>query len=195
MLAGDDGHSGAKFILLVTDGDPDFCDDGDPTCARDAVVAAAQAAYAQGITTLVFRVGSLVASEHLADVANAGSGQPVAARRRGQEMCPDSGAIYAETGGNAQFYDVIPAAPQAASALSTVIARTRSCVFDLRGPAQLDPATIDAALLEIDGRQAPRGGPDGFRMNTPTQLELLGASCQRWWAPDARISLLVPCPS
>lgn len=191
MLAGD-RHSGAKFILLVTDGDPDFCDDGDPSCARDAVVAAAQAAYARGITTLVFRVGSLVASDHLADVANAGSGQPVA-RRRSQETCPGASALYSQTGGDAQFYDVIPAGTQAADAISAVIASIRGCVFEVRGPDQLDAAAIDAALLEIDGRPAARGAPDGFRMNTPTQLELLGASCQRWRAPDAQIALHTPC--
>jgi hypothetical protein len=194
MLAGN-SSAGGKFILLITDGDPDFCDDGEPTCARDAVVAAAQAAHAQGIVTLVFRVGDLVAGDHLTDVANAGSGQPVAQRDRAHAACPDSGARYSEIGGTAQFYEATPAEALTTSALSTVIASIRSCVFDLQDRPELDSSNVDAMSVEIDGQQAAREQPDGFRMNSPTQLELLGASCQRWRMPDARISFTVPCRS
>ena len=188
-------HPGAKFILLITDGDPDFCNDGPSTCARDAVVAAAQAAYAQGITTLVFRIGDQVTTDHLTDVANAGSGQPVAQRDRAYEACPASGAVYAEAGGDAQFHAIAPAEPDAPSALVSAIAGTRSCVFELRGRNRLDASAAEGMSVEIDGQQMVHGDPDGFRMNGPTQLELLGASCQRWRAPGARLSFVLPCGS
>ena len=74
-----DPSPGEKVMLLVTDGDPDFCNDPDRVCAMDAVIGAVQAAYAQGVTTTVFGLRRAELSEqHLRDVANAGSGQPVA---------------------------------------------------------------------------------------------------------------------
>src|SRR5262249_33760763 len=68
---------GGKYIVFVTDGEPDRCDDGTPECARDDVVRAVQAAHAKGITTLVFGLGPQTYAQHLQDVANAGAGQPV----------------------------------------------------------------------------------------------------------------------
>lgn len=47
---------GDRFILLVTDGAPDFCDDQKALCATDALVAAMQLAAAQGVRTLVFGI-------------------------------------------------------------------------------------------------------------------------------------------
>jgi hypothetical protein len=38
------------------------------------------------------------------------------------------------------------------------------------------------------------GTPDGYRMNSETQLELLGTSCQRLKQPDTkRVSIDFPC--
>ena len=45
---------GGKYVVFVTDGEPDRCDDGAPECARDDVVDAVQSAYAKGITTFVW---------------------------------------------------------------------------------------------------------------------------------------------
>ncbi len=46
--------AGEKYILLVSDGQPDFCDDPDPACSTDATVASLQQAHKAGVTTLVF---------------------------------------------------------------------------------------------------------------------------------------------
>jgi hypothetical protein len=187
-LLADDTRPGDKFIVLVTDGDPDFCDDGRTACAQDAVVAAVQSAYARGITTLAFRVGDQVAADHLVDVANAGSGQPVATRSAAGEDCPGFGASYAEASGGARFHDVL--GPQ--SALPTVIASLRSCVFDLQDQAGIDDA-LDGVAVELDGAEIASEEPDGFRTNSPTELELLGASCERWRTPEVRLSFTRPC--
>src|SRR5262249_40564737 len=61
---------GGKYIVFVTDGEPDRCDDGTPECARDDVVAAVQSAYSMGISTLVFGLGPDAYAQHLQDVAN-----------------------------------------------------------------------------------------------------------------------------
>jgi hypothetical protein len=85
-----DPVAGAKYILFVTDGQPDYCDDGDPLCAPDSVVGRLQRMAAgldddgvqnEPIQTLVFGIDSplsAISPEVLAAFANAGAGQPVA---------------------------------------------------------------------------------------------------------------------
>ena len=74
-----DPSPGDKVMLLVTDGDPDFCNDPDRVCSMDAVIGAVQDAYSKGVSTTVFGLKRAELSEqHLRDVANAGTGQPVA---------------------------------------------------------------------------------------------------------------------
>src|SRR5690606_12561423 len=51
-----DESPGARFILLVTDGDPDFCNDPPAQCGADALIASLQAAAGQGVRTLVFGI-------------------------------------------------------------------------------------------------------------------------------------------
>jgi hypothetical protein len=82
--------AGPKYILLVTDGNPNTCMVGDPQCGQDQSVAAVQAAYTAGIGTFVLGIGDIVGANtgcvpeqqrcganHLQDIANAGTGQPV----------------------------------------------------------------------------------------------------------------------
>lgn len=81
---------GAKYILFVTDGEPDYCDDGNPLCPPDSVVGRLQRMAAglgddgvqnDPIQTLVFGIDSplsTISPEVLAAFANAGTGQAVA---------------------------------------------------------------------------------------------------------------------
>jgi hypothetical protein len=85
-----DPVAGAKYILFVTDGEPDYCDDGNPLCPPDSVVGQLQrmalgldagGAQNEPIQTLVFGIDSplsTISPEVLAAFANAGAGQPVA---------------------------------------------------------------------------------------------------------------------
>lgn len=71
---------GDKFILFVTDGEPDFCDNGEATCPIDAVNYQLQQLYNQGIRTLVMGLRTKIDAvpvETLQNFANAGAGQPV----------------------------------------------------------------------------------------------------------------------
>jgi hypothetical protein len=188
--------SSPKYILLVTDGEPDFCDDPNVTCSRDAVVAAAQAAYAQGIGTFIFSVGGDVDRGHLGDVANAGVGQPVVDRQMAVHyQCPNSAATYAAVSGNAPFFEPdVNDRGALVSTLSNTIAGVRSCVFDLQGEVKIDLALADQGVVAIDDVKVDYGAPDGYRMNSETQLELLGRSCQRLKQPDTkRVSIDFPC--
>jgi len=182
--------------VLVTDGEPDFCDDPNVTCSRDAVVGAVQAAYAQQIGTFIFGVSGDVAAEHLSDVANAGTGQPVADRAMAvQYQCPNRAGTYAATSGDAPFFEP-DVADRAAlvTALSRTIAGVRSCVFDLQGKVKIDLALADQGVVEVDGARVPYGGDHGYRMNGETQLELLGDACERLKLPQTeRVSIDFPC--
>jgi hypothetical protein len=86
-----DPTPGAKYVLFVTDGEPDYCDDGNPLCPPDSVVGRlqkmalgvdARGVQNEPIQTLVFGIDSplsTISPEVLSAFANAGAGQPVAA--------------------------------------------------------------------------------------------------------------------
>ncbi len=85
-----DTSDGDKYILFVTDGEPDYCDDPSPQCPIDSVTWTLQrlkagldrtgAAHAP-ISTIVLGVATSITQlgdQALVQFANAGGGQPVA---------------------------------------------------------------------------------------------------------------------
>ena len=185
-----------RYIVLVTDGEPDFCDDPNVTCSRDAVVGAVQKAFELGVGTFVFSVGGEVAKSHLGDVANAGVGNPVEDHQMAvMYQCPEKHGTYGAETGSAPFFEPDVNDQKAlAAALTSAIAGVRSCIFDLQGKVKIDLSMADQGLVAIDGTPVTYGAPDGFRMNTPTQLELLGASCARLKKPETlQVSIDFPC--
>ena len=76
-----DSTAGPKYILFVTDGEPDYCNDGVAICAVDSVVGRLQSLRTSGITTLIFGIqnggATGVPLPTLQAFANAGAGQPV----------------------------------------------------------------------------------------------------------------------
>jgi hypothetical protein len=209
-----DPSPGEKVMLLVTDGDPDFCNDPDRLCAMDAVIGAVQAAYAQGVTTAVFGLRRAELSEqHLRDVANAGSGQPVAlppgvnSEQDLRNRCANSQApagygppplagTYSPVAGNAQFFQANGTDQVAlGAALDAVIYGIRSCIFELDGAVEINPERVGSARITLDGG-APLlyGDPNGWQLRTQTQVELLGSACQQLKNPaTGGIKFDFPC--
>jgi hypothetical protein len=79
----DDPGIGPKYMMIVTDGQTDFCNDGNALCPADAVTYMIQDMYAAtpSVGTLVIGLPtsvSNISSAVLQDFANAGAGQPVA---------------------------------------------------------------------------------------------------------------------
>jgi hypothetical protein len=74
--------NGGNYVLFVTDGEPDFCDDGNATCAVDAVVSELRQLSVQGITTYVMGLSSNLNTSTCPGVlpayANAGVNPPIA---------------------------------------------------------------------------------------------------------------------
>ncbi|RYZ06673.1 MAG: VWA domain-containing protein [Myxococcales bacterium] len=81
-----DPTPGDKYILFVTDGEQDYCDDGNALCPTDSVVYWLQKLKALNVTTMIFGLpsGANGVAETaryeavLQAFANAGAGQPVA---------------------------------------------------------------------------------------------------------------------
>jgi hypothetical protein len=84
LLQADTAASGPKYVLIATDGQTDFCDDGDPDCPADAITYQIQDLHAAGFGTLVLGLptdvggGTAFNTNVLQNLANAGAGQGTA---------------------------------------------------------------------------------------------------------------------
>lgn len=162
---------GPKYIVLCTDGEPDTCEDGDAD-GRPESLAAAQATFAAGIGMFVISVGSDVGEDHLQDMANAGAGLPVG----GAE--------------NAQFWQALDAAGLA-DAFDTIINGVRSCILTVNG--EIDPAKACEGVVTIDGVEIPCNDPNGWVLNSPTEIELQGEACETIQNGDHVVEATFPC--
>ena len=192
---------GPKYILLVTDGNPNTCETIDPQCGQDRTIAAVQAAWAQGIGTFVIGIGDIVTSpdngcnsqsrcgkEHLQDVANAGMGLPVQAPPTDYKYQPcvqnetgDVVATYAaagETPGNATYFATNDSAMLRKN-LSDLLLGVASCTFDLDVVVTGDPRHSEVTL---DGEPLAFGDTAGgwTLEDNKHQVTLEGAACDTY---------------
>jgi hypothetical protein len=73
-----DTTPGAKYIIFITDGQEDYCDDALEICASDSTVGALQGAYAAEVKTIVFGLETTqfnLPAGVLQAFANAGAGE------------------------------------------------------------------------------------------------------------------------
>jgi hypothetical protein len=221
------GNDGDKYILFVTDGEPDFCDDGTPACPVDAVVANVQRLAKAGIHTLVFGLKSAqspISDGTLQAVANAGASQPVvppfgtdtaqnvcyscqtvtgwSAEWKALNSAPDcmtagkqTLGTYAAAGGTAIVYHPNTADQKALTdQIASVVSGIKSCTFDLGGQITVNLDLLSEASIAVDGQTVPLSMDNGWRMNTTTQLELVGAACDNWRKPETtKIDFNFPC--
>ncbi len=163
---------GPKVIVLATDGEPDTCAQPNPQNGQPESIAAAQNAFQQGIETYVISVGNQVSLGHLQDVANAGKGLQVGGSQ------------------NATYY---LANDQAAlvAAFNEIIYGVRSCVFELEG--QVSAADADQGVVTLDGQPLVHGDPNGWKLNPPNEVELVGSACDAIKSGDHQVSIDFPC--
>lgn len=191
-----DRPPGETFILLITDGDPDFCDDEDPDCAGDALLYELQQAKHEGITTLVFNIdGGAASLPRLEAFARAGSGLSVAGHPatlyadcedesawldRLSALGRGSGEALAEYVASAPAGGYVTLDPTDAPGLEAKLvsetANLLSCHFDLSegavavGRAEQIEVRLGDQMLALDD-------PDGWRLAESTVLEITGAAC------------------
>jgi hypothetical protein len=85
------GQPGGEYILYVTDSETDFCDDGNPVCPADAVIAELEKLHSQGIQTMILGIDSnvsAISAAVLQSFANAGAGLPALAPPGGAQQPP-----------------------------------------------------------------------------------------------------------
>jgi len=173
---------GPKLIILATDGDPDRCDDpnGHDNVSKQLVVDAAQNAYLANVETVIIAVGNQVSGDHQQDVANAGKGLPVPA----PVPCNDPN-ICAPT------YE--PTTKQAMiDAFTDIINGQRTCVFTLEG--EVIPGKECEGEVTLNGQLLGCNDPDGWQLNTPSEIEFVGAACDTIMNdPEVTISVSFPC--
>lgn len=203
---------GPKYILLVTDGDPNTCQVVDPQCGQDLSIRAVQDAHALGIKTLVVGIGSIIAGNpgcearwgrcgplHLQDLANAGNGLGVAeppmefiyqscADRYGRVL---QGA-YSPTPGMEPFYTATTA-DQLKSSLSGLLTGVLSCTVEMNAIVNGDPAL---GKVTVGGQEVPFQDTNGWALEANRYgVTLQGAACERFKTlmPGEKLDIWFPC--
>ncbi len=166
-----DSEAERRVIVLATDGEPDTCEEPNPQNGQEESVAAAEAAFAQGVSLYIISVGDDVSDEHMQDMANAGLGvQP------GEPDVP----FYQATSTQALI-----------EAFEDIINGVRSCVLELDG--QVQPSMVDQCVVEIDDEEIIYNDPDGWQLNNPSEIELVGQACEDIQAGEVSIDVSCPC--
>lgn len=174
---------GPKVIVLATDGEPDTCECPDfrtswvpdkcdaaglPAQIQADVVATAKGIHDDDITIHVINVSTPSNAGlqlHLTDVADAGGGK---------------------------VYDGF--SPGALStAFDDIINGVRSCKIDLSG--EIAEGKESTGVVTLDGEKLVLDDPDGWQVNTASQIELLGAACETIKSGDHELSIKFPCES
>jgi hypothetical protein len=203
---------GPKYILLVTDGNPNTCGALDPQCGSDESIKAVQDAKAMGVGTFAVGIGDVIAANvgcqpewgrcgplHLQDLANAGQGLPVAAppdQLKYQACTPTQmlAATYAgaaETPGMAPFYTAANST-ELETAIKGLLNSVVSCTYDM------DATVVGNAALGtvlIDGMPVTYNDPNGWKLeDNKSQVTLQGTACDTFKAkPGAELRVSFPC--
>lgn len=164
---------GPTYVVLATDGKPNFCDFHDGMASSDATEQQARNTVAElaASGTKLFAI-SMAGNDaglqaHLSDLATAGA--------------TGKGAFTPTS------------KDELAKALSSIIGQTASCDLSIEGRVQpgrecTGTVTLDGATLQCDGK-------DGYRLKEDRQtLELLGDACNQLRnKPSAKLVATFPC--
>lgn len=167
----EENEPGDEIIVLVTDGEPDTCEQPDPENGQAESVAAVEGAYGMGVTTFVVSVGADISEDHLQDVANAGRGV--------QPGDPD-----------APFYIALDQA-SLAQAFTEILQSTKDCEFDLDAP--LVDGGASSCVVEVNGQAVPLDDPNGWQTDSPNRIELLGDACDAIQTGEATVQMVCEC--
>lgn len=173
-----------KYVLLITDGDPDTCAVPDPQQGGDAAVEAVQRAFAQGTTVRTVGVSPEIARFNLQRMANAAAGKSldlVFQRDQGAEQ-----PLYASTEPS-----------ELADQLKGVIGDVRTCTIELGTEVGHTTGTEGASPLEgrvmLDRVVLEYGAADGWSFVDEDTLVIHGPACERILGSGQRLEVTFPC--
>lgn len=158
-----------KVIILATDGEPDTCELPNPQRGQQEAKDAVAAAYGQGITTYVLSVGDDVSDTHLREVANLGQGYPEG----------DTTDRFYRSNSQAELL----------SAFQEIIDGERSCKLTLDGEVKL--GSEEKGTVTLDGEVLTY--KEDWRLNTPSELELVGEACNTVLSGGHDLDIVFPC--
>jgi len=170
-LAADTGAIGEKIIILATDGEPDTCAVPNPQLGQPEALEAAEYAFGLGITTKVISVGDEVSDEHLQDMANAGQG-----------VGPGDP--------QATFYKALDSVSLAA-ALEDIVSSARECRLAL--DTELMAGLVGQCQVEVNGSVIPYDTENGWRLNDPFEIELVGFACDDIQDGEVTVEMACDC--
>jgi hypothetical protein len=214
---------GKKYILLVTDGNPNTCQVIDPQCGQDLAIKATQDAFAAGVGLFVLGVGDIVVQPmngcpasarcgllHLQDLANAGVGAGV----HPTPGCDDwhaSGCTFTHeqcNQGQMLLATYTPDAPDVGTPFavdtSTSNATTAlvSALTALLNNAVSCTVDMDArvtgdpslGVVKLGGQPLTYGDPNGWTLESDaTSVTLQGTACTAFKGSGTDLSIQFPC--
>lgn len=169
-----DTFKGPKVMVLVTDGEPYSCSDLSSNTDEEGTEAAVKALHLAGFETYVISVGLATKDSHLQAVANYGKGL----------ADPTSG------GPKAKFYK---SADRNAlvKAFEEIINGTRSCKLGLKG--KILAGYEKEGRVTINGVAKKYNDPNGWRVNNPQEIELLGTACSEIRQGNVEVKVEFDC--
>jgi hypothetical protein len=167
-----------EVLLLVTDGDPDTCEQPDPQNGQLEAIAGAQAVHQAGIDFYVLGISSDISGDKLQQLANAGQGKPL-------------DAVWGVDAEAAQPFQASASVAGLTSQLHDILARVPLCEIELERPVALDQLALGEVAL--DGEALRLGNPDGFRLKDARHLEIVGQACETLRASGKQLSVRISC--
>jgi len=214
---------GKKYILLVTDGNPNTCPVIDPQCGQDLSIKAAQDAFAAGIGLFVLGLGDIVAQPdngcpaaarcgllHLQDLANAGVGAGV----HPTPGCDDwhaSGCTFTHESCNQNQELLATYTPEAPDVGTPFAVDTSTGDATAKLVAALDELLQNAISCSVDmdaivtgdpslgvvslqGNPLTYAGADGWKLEADGHsVTLVGAACETYKAGGKQLDIRFPC--
>lgn len=169
---------GPRYILLVTDGNPDTCLQPNPDQGQPEAVAAAQRAYSAGIELYVLGISNGIAGENLQELANAGKGRPI-------------NLVYGVDPGAAQPFQASDNVLELAEQFSSILNGIPLC--EVRLQRDVAPDEVQNAHVTLDGRPLSYSIADGFVLKDPRHLAIVGNACEEIKVGGRELSVRISC--
>lgn len=167
-----------EVLLLVTDGDPDTCEQPDPQDGQVEAIAGARAVHEAGIDFYVLGISGDISGDKLQQLANAGQGKPL-------------DAIWGVDPEAAQPFQASASVAGLTGQLRDILARVPLCEIELDRPVGLDQ--LAAGQVTLDGKALALGNPNGFRLKDASHLEIVGQACETLRDSGKRLSVRISC--
>src|SRR6478735_4793166 len=169
---------GPRYVLLVTDGNPDTCAQPNPDEGQPQAVAAAQRAYAAGIDLYVLGISNGIAGENLQQIANAGLGRPI-------------DLVYRVDMGAAQPFQASDDVLGLTIQLADLLNRIPLC--EVRLQRDVSVGELSTAKVVLDGQPLSNSFSDGYVLRDARHLAIVGKACEAIKAGGRQLSVRISC--